>query len=529
MSLRFKRFITNSLYYFFLSLTLLTFFLLAVVIISGGFRIKFGFVRISMRGIANLSIAFFIFSFLLTLFFYKRIERFIRALSKIIYTEKGYYLHFLIILTIFLYFWWWGYSFPVRVDGDGVGYYSYLRSFIMDGDLRFGNEFKELESDKYGIPSQDTTSTGYVSNPYSIGPAILWFPFFFVAYIVAFISNIFGGNIPMDGYSSIFVIFVSAGTKLYAFLGMFFLWKSLKLYYDKAESFFSTFFIVLATPITYYLTFEPFMSQAHSFFCVSIMIYYMLKNIEIESFKKWFILGVLNGLAFLTRWQDATFSILPLILLIVKFISHRGFLEIKKYFGLAFLYVFTFILTISPQLIVFELIYGFWFGIPQGRDFALGTPKYLLEILFSPLHGLLNWHPILFLSFAGVLWRIVKKDIIHSVLLFGFIIQWFFNSTISQWWGGHSFGMRRLINCTPVYAFGLASIFYLLRKNSFLRYLVILICLFLSAINIFAIKGYIFQVIPHEEPLSFLEILKVILPVIKNQFLGNQIKNLISV
>ena len=71
------------------------------------------------------------------------------------------------------------------VHGDGVGYYAYARALLIQGDLRFEEDWRranegfsqarmgtdeQLQADQY-------TETGHISNIFTIGPAILWSPF----------------------------------------------------------------------------------------------------------------------------------------------------------------------------------------------------------------------------------------------------------------------------------------------------------------------------------------------------------------
>ena len=62
------------------------------------------------------------------------------------------------------------------VNGDAIQYYAYLRSLAIDGDLDFTNDYQIL----YGThdTSSSDTATGRPPNIYSIGPALLWSPFF---------------------------------------------------------------------------------------------------------------------------------------------------------------------------------------------------------------------------------------------------------------------------------------------------------------------------------------------------------------
>ena len=67
-----------------------------------------------------------------------------------------------------------------RVDGmligsDGVGYFMYVHSLVIDRDLNFQNEYMQL----YGT-TPVPTATGLYANQFAIGPGIMWMPFFAV-------------------------------------------------------------------------------------------------------------------------------------------------------------------------------------------------------------------------------------------------------------------------------------------------------------------------------------------------------------
>src|SRR5260370_30029073 len=70
------------------------------------------------------------------------------------------------------------------VRGDGVGYYAYLRSVLIDHDLNFENDylagnqsFVMSRVDAQGhLLREMYTKTGHVENHFSVVPAILWAP-----------------------------------------------------------------------------------------------------------------------------------------------------------------------------------------------------------------------------------------------------------------------------------------------------------------------------------------------------------------
>src|SRR6476646_3856244 len=91
--------------------------------------------------------------------------------------------------------------------GDGNGYYAWLRSPMIDHDLRFDNEFRHGDPaflrtayDANGdlLPGM-VTETGYVRDQWSVGPAVIWAPFFVLGAAVAWAGRQMGVNWPADG------------------------------------------------------------------------------------------------------------------------------------------------------------------------------------------------------------------------------------------------------------------------------------------------------------------------------------------
>jgi len=110
--------------------------------------------------------------------------------------------------------------FVPRIHSDGRGYYAYIRSLAFDRDLDFSNEFSLFTDDPRGLPlAEARTKTGYVQNPWSVGPAILWIPFFLLAHLGTYLFNTVGFSLPLDGYSFLYVLAASLGSAFYTFLG----------------------------------------------------------------------------------------------------------------------------------------------------------------------------------------------------------------------------------------------------------------------------------------------------------------------
>jgi len=70
------------------------------------------------------------------------------------------------------------------VRGDGVGYYAYIHSLLIDHNLSFENEWRganqsfiEFKLGQNGeIKPMFYTSTGHLDNHFSVGPSMLWAP-----------------------------------------------------------------------------------------------------------------------------------------------------------------------------------------------------------------------------------------------------------------------------------------------------------------------------------------------------------------
>src|SRR5207342_429769 len=95
------------------------------------------------------------------------------------------------------------------VHGDGVGYYAYARAPLIEHSLHFEEDWRHANlnfsqsrtrQDGQLLP-EDYTETGYVSNLFTIGPAILWFPFLLFAHLLVLLLNFLGIPIAANGFS----------------------------------------------------------------------------------------------------------------------------------------------------------------------------------------------------------------------------------------------------------------------------------------------------------------------------------------
>ena len=114
------------------------------------------------------------------------------------------------------------------VHGDGVGYYAYARAPLIQHSLHFEEDWRHANlnfsqsrtgPDGQLLPEQ-YTETGYVSNLFTIGPALLWFPFLLLAHLLVLLLNFLGMPIAANGFSFPYLVAMALGTAIYGFLGL---------------------------------------------------------------------------------------------------------------------------------------------------------------------------------------------------------------------------------------------------------------------------------------------------------------------
>lgn len=391
--------------------------------------------------------------------------------------HKYQFLLLLLFLTIFYFFNKDEYR---RLNYDGIGYYSYLRSLFFDHDLNFRNEYKEwgyFEVDTY---PKEKTATGYYPNAWSIGPAILWLPFMIIAHLLALLLNLFGYSIPLDGYNPLYTGIVGVGTAMYGFLGFYLVFLVLKRYFPPQISFLTSIGMLISSPILWYMFRQPYYAHALSFFAVTLLIFYWLRMQGAGTYKDWIILGLIAGIMSLTRWSNGIFLPIPIAGTFIKYYilpwkKGKKKPKLLALFRKYLLFVLVFIGAFSPQLICWKIIYGSAFTIPQGSAYIHWFNPFIAELLFSSRHGLFSWSPIIYFSIIG-LFLFLKKDWLFGLIAWvSLLLATYVNSVSGTWWGEGSFGMRRFCCCLLFFSLGLAALLEWLKKRPLIAIALILV------------------------------------------------------
>jgi len=341
-----------------------------------------------------------------------------------------------------------------RLDADAVEYYSHLRSLYFDHDVDFANEFEH-----FGILSRwdksQPTVTGHRRTVFSVGPALLWMPFFAAGDLVARLRHDV-----QDGYSPAHIRAVCLGSLVYGLAGLLLLNGLLERTFSPPVPFWTTLLLAYGTFLFWYLAYEPVMSHAASFFLAALVLrVWWDRGAELGPGRA-ALLGLLIGLATDVRWQNALLLSLPVGALLLE---RRPPVRAA---GLAAALMGAFVLALIPQLLVFKAIYGtYLLAYPvQGRDFLHLSRPALMETFFSSRHGLLYWTPVLWGGVLGLTALAIRKPRMGVLLMVPVALVSYVNASSGDWWAGGSFSNRRFDSVLPFLAVGLGASLAALRR-----------------------------------------------------------------
>ncbi|RMD98428.1 MAG: hypothetical protein D6812_13460, partial [Deltaproteobacteria bacterium] len=319
---------------------------------------------------------------------------------------------------------------------DGLGYFAYLESSFTDGDLFFADEFS-----RHGMirPAFFRSTTGLIGNPYPMGPAVLWLPWYAGAWV-------FDAIFDLSGFE---VTAIQLGSLFYGIAGLLLMYRFLRREYGWKAALLGLWGILLGTRLLQYVVDEGSLSQATDFFMISLflVLWFQLRR-GVSSFRGWFVLGAVGGIAAMVRTQEVLFLIFPGIDLLIR--GRKEGWPIRETGRILAGYSAGFLLAFAPQMVVFKLLNGSWFHSAQQGNLAgyfevWGT-------LVGP-YGFLPWSPVVPLSLLGGALLLYRRPFEGALLLGAFLLQVLVVSAIRCWWSGP----RILLDTAPICMIWLAE------------------------------------------------------------------------
>jgi hypothetical protein len=385
------------------------------------------------------------------------------------------------------------------VTTDGVVYFTQLRSVLFDWDLDVAREFAYL-----GQP-------GRPAHIVPIGPVPIWLPLYLAVAGVDAVGRAIGWwPAPADpiaiGLTLPYIRAALISSFVVGAAGLVVVHALLRREFERAAALAATILLLGSTSLFWYLVYEPSMTHAVSFGFVAFFAAATVRTFEkvpgtisadasitaesatapekvpgtffargyTETADVWAVtvsaksavsLGILLGLAFITRPQEAVFALLPAMYVSALPVPPAMRLKLAGWYAL-----WTFI-GFAPFLVA-QLAHSYVLFSREQLVLVGGENAFLdpfnsrwSETLWSSWHGFLSWTPIAYIALLGTIayarrswpWALAAVFIV-------FLMAWI-NGSTPDLGAGWSFGGRRFVSCLVLLAPGLALIAHALLKR----------------------------------------------------------------
>ena len=334
---------------------------------------------------------------------------------------------------------------------DAAYYYAYLPSLVLDGDLDLANQY-QVTRNWYRL---GPTPLGRPGNVFGVGPAVFALPAFVVGHGLAIAAG--ARRDGFSGWETTLVLW----TAIPASLGAMLLAARLarRRVGSAGAGLAGAIAAGLAGPLGYYAVRQP--GYAHPFAALFATLLIERWDASFHgrtgprSLETWLVLGAAAGAAALSRPQLAIWA---LILPVAAFddLRRRGAVSAGRLVARWAAGAAVASVVFLPQLVVWKLLHGAWYVVPQGAGFLRWDAPAWSETLFSSRNGLLPWAPLYAPMLLGVVALARRGVRLPLALLLGLFGQAVVNGAAWDWWAGGSFGGRRFDSCYAVFAVGAA-------------------------------------------------------------------------
>jgi hypothetical protein len=350
-----------------------------------------------------------------------------------------------------------------RINGDGIMYYVYVRSLLKDGDVDLANEYAHYGLDSRGdlaVP----TKTGLRRSIFSVGPAVVWTPFFLLGEGIARAQQALGAAADLSGYGPAHRNAVALGSLLYGFLAVLLIHELLRRHFAAGTALGAALLAWAATFLPWYMVQQPTMSHAASACAAALVVWLWERRRDGRGAWGCFLLGLSLGVAMCIRWQNGVLLLLPGVDLARRLWSERR-VSAATSVGASCLLAGA-LIGAFPQMAAWKALYDMWLlpYPPHGTDFVRLDHPFTLQTFFSSRHGLLSWTPVFWACYLGFLPLLRRRTALALTLLPPLAIMSYVNVCSGDWWAGASFSNRRFDSLLPLLAFGLAAALDSLRR-----------------------------------------------------------------
>jgi hypothetical protein len=305
-----------------------------------------------------------------------------------------------------------------------------------------------LDSDFQRLP------TGYRQNLASVGPALMWAPFFFVGHLIAHVLVSRGAHLAMDGYSWPYIWSCAAGSALYAFLGLWLAYRLALRYAAPGAALLATVLVWLASSLPVYLYFLPFHAHAVASFAVAWFLWNWIAVRDGGGAWRWLVWGLSAGLVTATHYINGVMLLVAAMEIAAQLVRVRPIMATIRR---SMLFVVGGVAVLTPGVIIRWIIAGSPFATGYGGGLFFWRDPRLWQVAFAPEHGAILWTPVLALALVGLYWLSRRAPAVGIQLAVVTITFYYVVAAYQGWHGHSSYGNRFLTALTPIFVLGLAA------------------------------------------------------------------------
>ena len=356
-----------------------------------------------------------------------------------------------------------------HVNGDGIGFYAYVRSPLIDHNFNFASDWQDPKEELQRLflvnhfVDNPTTKTGHLPNYYPVGPAILWSPFLIISHVAVLVSIRLGAHIVPDGHSWPYTTAMAGATALYGFIGLCLSFAVARRLVKERWAFWATVGIWFATPLPIFMYLFTSWPHTHSIFVNSLFLFYWLRTRGTRTPRQWLVLGLLGGLMIEVHYPNVVFLLAPAYEVVSAYVGAwqkrlqepRALLEAVQRHSLCALGG---LLVLLPTFFTREIVFGSPFSVGAYSLWNWSSPAFG-PVLFSSDHGLFVFSPILVLAVVG-LFCLFRLQVALGAICVSIVIAFYCIIAFYPWWSGvFGMGNRYFLSLTPLFILGLACAF----------------------------------------------------------------------
>lgn len=334
--------------------------------------------------------------------------------------------------------------------GDGIAYFMWLDSIAGDGDMDLTNQAEAFAHvNTYQVYWEE--DTGRWASVFPYGPGLMLVPGYWLARLADSLGWLRVNDeyfIGLQGRPLPYSLLPMFMVNLYALGAVALAYLCARFFVSPVPAAVAALALFLGMPTLYYATVEPFMAHVISTFLVALGFYLLLSWRKGER-SLWLVIGAgaAGGLATLVRWQVSLVVVALALWLPLRRQWKAAGLFALGYWAVAWHALYTWNWMFGRPLVAWAAESGF-----------LSAPSRLPQVLFSDARGLFVWSPLAFLGLIG-LGLLARRSWRWALSLFvAFLLQALINAGVVDWWGGWSFGLRRMTELYPLFVVGLACL-----------------------------------------------------------------------